>query len=120
MDKYKKYLPHLIAVVLFIIVTALFFKPLVMKGRQIKQSDITHHIGMSKEIADFRQTEGREPLWTNSMFGGMPAYQISVLYPANYMNPLQKFFSTVTRIPFPVTSILLAMVGFYFLLLSMK
>lgn len=120
MDKYKKYLPHLVAVVLFIIVTALFFKPLVFKGRQLKQSDIEHHIGMSKEIVDFRKTEGREPLWTNSMFGGMPAYQISVLYPSNYMNPLQKAFSSVTRIPFPVTSILLAMIGFYFLLISMK
>lgn len=120
MDQYKKYIPHVVAVILFIIVTAVFFKPAVMDGKRVRQGDIQHHEGMSKEIADFRKANHKEPLWTNSMFGGMPAYQISVLYPSNVMNPIQLGFSTITRIPFPITSILLSMIGFYFLLIGLQ
>src|SRR5688572_17318973 len=103
MNRYKHYAPYAVAVLLFIIITALFFKPLVMDGRYLRQGDIQHHIGVSKEIVDFRAEEGREPLWTNSLFGGMPAYQILISYPSNFMNPLQKAFSKITLIPFPVT-----------------
>lgn len=120
MDKYRKYLPYAVALILFIIITAAFFKPLVIDGKQVRQSDIQHHKGMSKEIADYREKNHKEPLWTNSMFGGMPAYQISVLYPSNYINGVQKAFSVISRIPFPVTSILLCMIGFYFLMVTMK
>lgn len=120
MDKYKKYIPHVVAVFLFLIVTAVFFKPAVMDGKHVRQGDIQHHEGMSKEISDFRKANNKEPLWTNSMFGGMPAYQISVLYPSNMMNAVQIGFSTLTRIPFPITSILLSMIGFYFLLIGLE
>lgn len=120
MDVVKKYLAPAVAVVCFLIITAVFFKPLVFDGKRVKQGDITHHEGMSKEIADFRDKNHREPLWTNSMFGGMPAYQISVLYPSNLLNPFQKAISVVTRIPFPVTAILMCMIGFYFLMITMK
>ena len=120
MNKYQKYIAYGSAVLLFIVITAAFFKPLVIDKKHIRQGDIQHHEGMSKEIVDFRKQNDREPLWTNSMFGGMPAYQISVLYPSNYLNPLQKAFSVVSRIPFPVTAILLSMIGFYFLMISMK
>ncbi len=116
----KKYLAPAVAVICFIIITAVFFKPLVFDGKRVKQGDIEHHEGMSKEISDFRAKNGREPLWTNSMFGGMPAYQISVAYPSNYLNPFQKAIATVTRIPFPVTAILMCMIGFYFLMITMK
>lgn len=119
-NKFKKYLPHLVAVLSFILLTSMFFSPLVWGGRALRQGDIQHHEGMSKEIADFREQNHREPLWTNSMFGGMPAYQISVLYPSNFMNPVQKAFAVITRIPFPITSIVLCMIGFYFLMLTFK
>ena len=114
------YVPRGVAILLFLITTAFFFKPLVFEGKRVKQGDIEHHEGMSKEIVDFRNKEGREPLWTNSMFGGMPAYQISTRYPSDLMNPLQIELSDVTRIPFPVTSVLLCMIGFYFLLITFK
>jgi hypothetical protein len=120
MNRYKQYAPYAVAVILFIIITAFFFKPLVIEGRYLRQGDIQHHAGMAKEIQDFRAKEGREPLWTNSMFGGMPAYQISVLYPSNFLNPLQATFSKITLIPFPVTAIVMCMIGFYFLLITMK
>ena len=77
---YKHYLPHGIAIVIFAIVTLIYFKPL-FSGKELRQDDIARHKGMSKEIADYRNTHsGKEPLWTNSMFGGMPSYQISPVY----------------------------------------
>ena len=47
---------------------------------------------MSKEIKDHRAEYGDEPLWTNSMFSGMPAYQISVIYSANLVKHVDKLF----------------------------
>ncbi len=114
----KRYIPHLTAIVIFTIVTAFFFSPIVFEGKRLKQSDAITAQGASKEIKDFREKTGTEPLWTNSMFGGMPAYQISVLYPMNFVQYIQKFFLKV--FPAPVAMVLMCMIGFYLLLITMK
>jgi hypothetical protein len=90
----------------------------VLEGKVLRQHDIEQWEGMAKEIMDFREQYHTEPLWTRSMFGGMPAYQISVLYPAN----LVKYVNDVLLlgIPMPYSYIFLALLGFYILLLSMK
>ena len=87
----KKYLPYVAAIILFAIITLIYFKPL-LSGKELKQDDIARHKGMSKEIADYRIQHNSEPLWTNSMFGGMPAYQISTLYPGNWLGKLDPAF----------------------------
>lgn len=113
---WKKYLPHAVAVVVFVLLTAVFFKPLVFDGQMLKQSDIESHAGMAKEIADYRAAHnGQEPLWTNSMFSGMPAYFVSTRYPGNVTDKVNDFFRVI--IPHPATTILLSLIGFYFLLL---
>jgi hypothetical protein len=114
----KRYLPYIAAVVLFIIVTALFFSPVVFDGKRVAQGDITQYNGVSREIVEYREKTGEEALWTNSMFSGMPAYQVSVLYPSNAVQYIQQFFLKV--FPMPVPMILLCMVGFYFLLTTLK
>src|SRR5262245_14842720 len=85
-----KAVPHVVAVTLFILLASFFFSPL-FKGFGLNQNDINQFMGMSKEIADFRLVHGEEPLWTNSMFGGMPAYQISVIHAANWMLAVDHF-----------------------------
>jgi hypothetical protein len=75
---FKNLLPHLIAVVAFIVVTLAYLHPL-LEGKVVYQGDITNFTGMSKELKDFREKTGEEALWTNSMFGGMPAYQFCIL-----------------------------------------
>lgn len=114
----KRFLPQAVAIVLFALITAFFFSPLVFDGKRVRQGDITQFAGASKEIKDFREKTGEEALWTNSMFGGMPAYQISVQYPNNMMQYIQRGFMKI--MPAPATFILLCMVGFYFLLLTFK
>ena len=71
----------------------------------------------SKEITDFRAKYGEEPLWTNSMFSGMPAYLISVLYKGNIVKYAN---SLLTFLKHPASIIFMTMLGFYILLLLFK
>lgn len=113
----KSSLPHIISVGFFLIISVVYFYP-VLEGKEIVQHDIAQWEGMSKEIQDFREEYNSEPLWTRSMFGGMPAYQISVLYGSNLM----KYVDTVISfgLPTPLNYIFLALLGFYLLLVSLK
>ena len=61
--KINKAFPYLIAILVFVIASVLYFNP-ILKGEKIKQSDITQFKGMSKEIADYRLEKGEEPYWT--------------------------------------------------------
>jgi hypothetical protein len=112
-DKIKPFLPHLIAVLIFTVVSFAYFYP-VLEGKVLKANDSTVSKINSKEIQDFREKNGREPLWTSSIFSGMPAYLISTKYPGN----LVKHADTILRIfKMPVSVLFLSMVGFYILLL---
>jgi len=119
MDKslLKKLTPYLVAIVVFLVITLVYFSP-VLEGKKLKQHDIAMWKGMSKEIADFRESTGEEALWTNSMFGGMPAWQISVHYNGNLMKYIDK---TVTLgLPFPANYVFLYFLGFFILLLVLR
>ena len=113
-DKLKPFLPHVIAVVIFIVISFVYFYP-VLEGKVLKANDSTVSKINSKEIQDFRDKNGREPLWTNSIFSGMPAYLISTHYPGNlvnkYVDPLLRKFGM------PVSVLFISMLGFYILLL---
>jgi len=114
---FKKLVPHLIAISIFAIITLIYFNPL-LSGKSIKQGDVVNFKGMSQEIKTFRETHNDvEPLWTNSMFGGMPAYQISVKYPHNYIKPLTQVIGI--GIPHPAVIMFLCCLGFYFLLITL-
>ncbi len=110
----KTLVPHIIAVLLFIVLACVYFYPQ-LEGLKLKQSDTEQSIGMSKEISDFRAKFHKEPLWTNSAFSGMPAYQISTEH-SNYVAPIET--ALILR-PFsrPIGYILLAMIAFYILLI---
>jgi hypothetical protein len=113
-DKVKPALPHLIAILIFIVVSFIYFYP-ILEGKVLKANDSTVSKISSKEIQDFRDKNGREPLWTNSIFSGMPAYLISTLYPGNLVN---KYVDTFLRkFKMPVSVLFLSLVGFYILLL---
>jgi hypothetical protein len=80
-DSFKPYFPHIIAIVIFIVVSFAYFYP-VLEGKILKANDSTVAKIYTKEIQDYREKYGKEPLWTNSIFSGMPAYLISTKYPA--------------------------------------
>ena len=112
-DKLKPFLPHLIAVLIFIVVSFVYFYP-VLEGKVLKANDSTVSKINTKEIQDFREKNGREPLWTNSIFSGMPAYLISTLYPGNLIKHVDTFLRSFGM---PVSVLFLSMLGFYILLL---
>ncbi len=112
----KDLIGHGVVLLLFIAIIMIYFSPL-LEGKVLRQMDVDHWQGMSKEISDFRKTEGSEPLWTNSMFGGMPAYQISVVYPANLIQYIDK---VILFLPMPANLVFLYLIGFYFMLITMK
>ena len=90
--KLKEIYPHLSAILFFLIITITYLSP-VLNGLSLKQDDINNHKGVSKEIKDHREEYNEEPLWTNSMFGGMPATQISVKHDANLLSYAQKIMT---------------------------
>ena len=117
MQKFKKLSPHLIVILLFVGISFTYFSP-VLQGKLLNMADITHHKGMSKEVTDFREATGEEALWTNSMFSGMPAYQISTRSNGNLIQYVAKALSL--GIPRPANLLFLYLLGFYLLLLSLK
>src|SRR5690606_14725328 len=108
-------LPHLFALIIFFIVTVFFFRPIFFENRILQQHDIQQFIGSSKAIEDFRSTTGEEPLWTNAMFSGMPAWLISV----HWGNQAIAYLKTAMAlfIPHPIANIFLAFVSYYIMLL---
>lgn len=73
----KILLQHGIAIVCFLAVTFIYFSP-VLDGKVLQQSDVQQYKGMSRELAQYYETEGQSSAWTGSMFSGMPAYQIGI------------------------------------------
>ena len=109
----RSFVPYLAAILIFVVLSLAFLSPL-MEGKVLKQDDTIRFKGMSKEISDFREQTGEEPLWTNAMFSGMPAYQISTKYNANLTRYVDKIFRL--GLPHPADMVFLYMIGFFILL----
>jgi len=114
---FKSLYPHLVVVVIFISISFIYFSPL-LEGKRLDMPDIKHHKGMSKEVVDYRNDTGEEALWTNSMFSGMPAYQISIKSNNNLIQYLVKVIHL--GMPRPANLLFLYLFGFYLLLLSLS
>lgn len=112
-EKIKPVLPHIVAGVLFMVISFVYFYP-VLEGKVLKANDTTVSNINSKEIRDYREKYNREPLWTNSIFSGMPAYLISTRFPGNLMKQVDL---TLRVFKMPVSVLFISMAGFYILLL---
>jgi hypothetical protein len=103
--------PYILAIVLFLVISVIYFSP-VLEGKRLQSSDGAQFKGMSKEIVDYRQATGKEALWSNNMFSGMPAYLTSTLYSGELISKIQK---SVTSISQPVMILTLSF-SFFFML----
>ena len=84
----QKLLPYFGAIAIMLLVNVVYFLPQ-FQGKVPEMGDIVQYRGMSKEAADYLDKTGEETLWTNSMFGGMPTYQISASNPSNLLKHVQ-------------------------------
>jgi len=109
----KANLIHFIAVVLFALVSIIYCKPAI-EGKVLQQSDISQWKGMAQDALTYRDQYGKTPLWTNSMFGGMPTYQITGIPGYSYsIGALDNLFTL--KLPEPINLFFLASICFYFL-----
>ncbi len=112
--KNKQFLGILFVIIAFAAITLIYFSP-ILEGKRIKQHDIEMYKGMSQEINQFREETGEQSLWTNSMFGGMPTWNIGVKQNSNLMNHINKILNM--GFPHPIGSVFISMLGFFILLL---
>ena len=112
--KNKQFLGILFAIIAFAAITLVYFSP-ILEGKRIKQHDIEMYKGMSQEITEFREETGEQSLWTNSMFGGMPAWNIGVFQYSNLMNYINKILNV--GFPHPIGSVFVSMLGFFILMM---
>lgn len=111
-----KFAPHIAAVLLFIVISFMYFTP-VLEGKQLIGHDTESWMCMAKETVDYNATHDDVTLWTNSMFGGMPTYQISMLQPYNVIKYVEQVLSIF---PNTVFNLILYLLGFYILLLAFR
>ncbi|CAN5347275.1 YfhO family protein [soil metagenome] len=116
--KFTDVLPHLLAVLVFLVVTLAFFSPIFFDNKTLDQNDIQQHIASSKSLRDFRDATGEEGLWASSMFGGMPAYLVNLQWSDGVVVTMKKVLSLF--LPHPVRNIFAAFICYYILLLAFR
>ncbi len=109
---FQKLLPHLIAVVVFLIVAVLYCKP-ALEGKVVSQHDVTQWKGAIQNSVNYKEVHGQYPLWTNGMFSGMPAFQIGTA--SNNHIPWIIHGLLTLHLPKPIQFFFLACLCFYFL-----
>jgi hypothetical protein len=117
-ELFRKSFPFLAALAVFFALSGWYFRP-AFNGYAVNQPDIVNFKGMSNDIIAFRDAnDGLEPLWTNSMFGGMPATQITVQDQGNFVTPIRNVLSL--GLPQPVDILFLYFIGFFILALCLR
>ncbi len=110
----RRAVPYITAIVVFWVVSAVYFAPQ-FSGEVVAMNDVTQYGGMKQDISDHRAAYGEDPQWTGGMFGGMPAYLITVKYPAMILrNGVQWAMGLLGE---PMALMFLAMLGFWLMLL---
>ncbi|MDR2475804.1 MAG: hypothetical protein LBD45_08080, partial [Bacteroidales bacterium] len=87
-----KTLPYLAVIVIFVLISVGYFLPDIFEGKTLFQHDIQQGVAMGAEVREHYARTGERTRWTNAMFGGMPAYQISPAYDSSQL------FAQITKI----------------------
>ncbi|MBC6991429.1 YfhO family protein [Hymenobacter sp. BT491] len=114
---WRRVLPHLLAVVFFLALAAVYFSPILFEGKTLAQHDIVQFNGGAHEAAQYREVTGQEALWTNSMFSGMPTYMISTRFPGDLSVYLHQIFTL--HLPAVVANLFLALLCGYVLFIAL-
>ena len=80
MNTLKKCLPDAIVVALFAVISFAYFLVPVSQGKILFRHDSQASVGLGQELTEYEQRTGEVTRWTNSLFSGMPTYQISPAY----------------------------------------
>lgn len=111
----KSFLKYIVPIIAFVVI-AYAYAPQVLQGKIVDQSDISSWEGMANEIVSHNKANPDDPtLWTNSMFGGMPATSISVIYEGDFTKYIYDLLFVGAR---PASYLLISLIGGYLLMLA--
>lgn len=99
------------SLVVFVLLAVIYANP-VLTGKQLFQHDIVQYKGGAKELLDYRATHDKETYWSDSMFGGMPTYQMGAQFRGDTIKSVDKILNFL---PKPANYIFLLFSGFFLL-----
>lgn len=117
--KSKKFWSIAGSVLAMALIAVIYFYPDDVTGNTLSQHDMEQGSAIGHEAQTYAAETGHTPRWTNSLFGGMPTFQISPSYPSNSL------FNWINRamglwLPNPADWLMMMMLGFFILLLAFK
>ena len=115
MNSMKRLLPDIVAIIFFAVISFVYFFPAVTEGRILSQHDSVAGIGAGQEGKEYYEETGERTRWTNSIFGGMPTYQMSPSYDStDCLRGVEKLYHLY--LPTYVWYVFVMLLGFYLLL----
>lgn len=113
----KKFLPHIVAVTIFLIISIILFSPII-KGKELQQSDMMNYFGVVKELDDYEKKTGDGSYWINSLFSGMPSLQIKAPTQSNIFVPMSEPLK-LWGWELNIGVVFLYMIGFYIIMTAL-
>lgn len=115
MNLFKRILPDIVVVILFAVISFAYFFPAAIEGRILSQHDSVAGIGAGEEAKEYLERTGERTRWTNSIFGGMPTFQMSPSYDStDTLKGVEKLYHLY--LPDYVWYVFVMLLGFYILL----
>ena len=115
----RNYIYSILAALLLAVVAFFFFFPDAQEGNVLQQADTLQGMANGQEGLAFHEATGESTRWTNSLFSGMPNFQIAPSYPANdVLSGFAKVYSL--WLPAPCNLLFIMMLGFFIMCLCMK
>ena len=115
MKSLKQWLPDVVAVVLFAVISFAYFFPADIEGRILYRHDSSAGRGAGQEASEYLERTGKDTRWTNALFGGMPTYQIAPSYKSTkLLSKIEKAYHL--WLPENVWFVFVYLLGFYILL----
>ncbi|BAV07187.1 membrane protein YfhO [Filimonas lacunae] len=108
---WKRVVPHLIAIGVFLLVTFIFCRPALEPGKTLNMYDMQLVKGMQQNLTNHVEKDGTSPLWLSSMFGGMPAFVLGVPAPTHLTEWVHKIMTL--NLPEPFQYFFLCCICFY-------
>ncbi|MBR1808648.1 MAG: YfhO family protein [Paludibacteraceae bacterium] len=112
---WKSFIPYVVAIMTFVVMALAYCSPM-LSGKVLRAGDVNNWKGAANEAIEYRQQTGETTWWTNSMFGGMPTFQITGSMPSG---KLRKALENIFHFGFDnaIGIIIAYMIGFYLMLL---
>ena len=115
MTALKKYLPDVLVVIIFAVISFAYFFPADLDGRILYRHDSSAGRGAGQETAEYHERTGKVSRWSNATFSGMPTYQTAPSYQSvSVLNQAVKAYHL--WLPENVWYVFAYLLGFYILL----